>query len=96
MKLGVYTVMEVGMKLLHQVLNWTTDTHLFEMQDSLQFERGVTKYILHNYPDEFDLFSFSGLIYPANSKGELLDLGDLQDKKLKKQLINVLCDYFKT
>jgi hypothetical protein len=83
------------MKCIQQILGWTSDTHLFELPEPIEFERGRTRYILHNYPSEFDLFSFASLIFPADKEGNLLDFGDMKDRQLSRKIADTICDYFR-
>lgn len=84
----------LNMKLLQQVLGWTNDTYLFELKEPLEFDGGKTKYVLHNYPSEFDVWAFSGLLHPADKNGNMLEIGSIKDKSKQRTIIQTIDNFW--
>lgn len=82
------------MILLNQVLGWTEDTFLFQLDKKLIYEYLSTEYVLFNFPSEYDLFSFRGMIYPSNIHGELLcEAGDIVNVHHQDEICNLIMSF---
>lgn len=82
------------MILLNQILGWTEDTFLFQLDKKLIFEYISTEYVLFNFPSEYDLFAFRGMIYPSNIHGEFLyDAGDIVNIQHQNEICNLITSF---
>jgi len=82
------------MQTIRQVLGWSDDTFLIQLDEMIDYEKGITNYILFNYPSDYDLFSFRSMIYPSNKTGELLDFGNPKDSLNFKKVLNNVRDFW--